>query len=213
MQMNIDREDCMYLISEEQFQRFIQLIEELNDFTLVLPVDNGSYQRSMTILDIWYLISTSKQELIENPENTMIYPYRYKLLTTLQDYPIKRYIQLALYENEQLAFLCAIYLYKELTQFIISKFDLDEEIVKKYDDFQSYNKASFRPYYDSNYPEVEKYPKWLAHVQGELIFNLKGILSKYDFPLRWTLGSAVDEAEKIYESKFGLINDWGGRVP
>lgn len=213
MQTNLDRVDCMYLISEERFRRFLQLIEELDYFTLVLPFRKDSFQRSIIILDIWYLISTREQDLIENPENTMIYPYRHRILKMVKAYQIKRYIQLALYENERAAFVCAIYLYIELEGFILNKINANPELANEYASLQKYYTKSIRPYYDLKYQDVENYPRELAYLQNKLASELNIIFKNYEIPLNWVLDNALIEAEKIYEAVFGLINDWGGRVP
>lgn len=212
MHTKLNAEDCMYLISEERFQRFCTLIEELKYFTWRLPIVKDSYQRSATILDIWYVISTPKITTIENPENTMIYPYRYYLLSVLQEFSIKRYIQLALYENEKLSFVCAIYLYMGLDDFLMKRVEEDEVLVGHFKKFEEYSTKSFRPYYDLKYHEVENYPKELARLQSLIVYELKVICEKYKETIHLVLGEMISEAEKIYEAVFGLINDWGGRV-
>ncbi|MEK4628038.1 MAG: ATPase [Solibacillus sp.] len=213
MHTQLDSADCMYLIPEERFQRFCELIKELEFFTLVLPVVKDTYQRSITILDIWYLISTDDLDKIENPENAMIYPYRYYLLSIVKGFSIKRFIQLALYENDKLAFICAIYLYKGMDEFIAQKLHLDEEMSKKYKELQQYNTKSNRHYYDTKYQEPEKYPKQLAQLQSLVVNEIKLIHQKFKTPLNLTMENMITESENIYEGVFGLINDWGGRVP
>ena len=150
MHAKIDRADCMFLISNERLRRFQELIEELDFFTFILPFVKDSYQRSATILDIWYLISTKEISRIENPENTMIYPYRWYYLKIVESFQIKRYIQLALYDNDRLAFICAVHMYKELDEFITNKMAVNEEVENNYKILQQYNGKSIRSYYRGN---------------------------------------------------------------
>ncbi|MGN7479736.1 ATPase [Solibacillus silvestris] len=213
MHAKIDKADCMFLISDEELGRFQQLIDELDFFTLILPFVKESYQCSLMILDIWYLISTKEIKRITNPENTMIYPYRKYFLEIIKIFQIKRYIQLALYENERLAFICALYIYKGMDEFISTKMALNEEIAPNFIALQKYSQKSLRPYYDSKYIEVENYPKQLALLQSAIVTELQSIHRKFEMPLLWTFEQSIDEASKIYEAVFGLINDWGGRVP
>ena len=42
---------------------------------------------------------------------------------------------------------------------------------------------------------------------------LQKIHREYEKPLTWIMAKAIDEASSLYEAVFGLINDWGGRVP
>jgi hypothetical protein len=209
----INKADSLFLISDECFQNFQHLIRELDLFTLILPFDNNSYQRTVSILDIWYSISNEENEqIISHPENAMIYPYRSYLLKIIKQFQIKRYIQLALYENERLAFICAIYLYNELDKFISMKMLQNRDIENDYKMFQTYNEKSMRQYYDLKYIELENYPKQLARLQSSLVTELQHIHHSYDKPVTWVLNHAIDEASHIYEAVFGLINDWGGRV-
>ncbi|MBD8034515.1 MULTISPECIES: ATPase [Solibacillus] len=213
MQAKLDKSDCMFLISDEKLNQFQQMIDELDLFTLVLPFVEESYQRSIWILDIWYSISNEEINRISNPENTMIYPYRNSILGIIKTLPIKRYIQLALYENERLAFLCAIYIYNELDDFISKKMAIKEEVKENFDALKKYSNKSLRPFFDSKYIEYENYPKKLAMLQNTVVNELHEIHKKYEIPLSWTFEKAIDDASKVYEAVFGLINDWGGRVP
>lgn len=213
MHAKIDKADCMFLISDEKFNQFQQLIKELEFFTLILPFDKESYQQSMIILDIWYLLSTKETDRITNPENTMIYPYRKYFLEIVKKGQIKRYIQLALYENEKLAFLCAIYIFKEFDTIISEKMALNEDVADQFIALKKYSENSLRPYFDPKYIEVENYPRQLALIQSAVATELQAIYQKFKLPFSWKFEQAIDEASKIYEAVFGLINDWGGRVP
>lgn len=213
MYVKIDKADCLFLISDECLQNFQQLIEELDLFTLILPFVKDSYQRTVCILDIWCFISSKEKNLISHPENIMIYPYRNYILEIIKQFQIKRYIQLALYDNNRLAFICAIYLYKELDNFISIKMTRNVDIENNYLALQRFNQKSIRPYYDSKYSELENYPMQLALLQSQLVTELHKIHRKYEKPLTWVLNNAIEEASNIYEAAFGLINDWGGRVP
>ena len=213
MQAKVDKADCMFLISDEKLYEFQQLIDELDLFTLILPFVEESYQRSVSILDIWYLISNEEIDRISNPENTMIYAYRNSLLEIIKNFQIKRYVQQALYENTKLAFICAIHIYNRLDSFINEKMALNEEVLQNFNQLKRYSHKSLRPFYDTKYIEYENYPKQLATLQSNVVTQLQEIKQQFDIPLAWTLEQAIDEASKMYEAVFGLINDWGGRVP
>ncbi|WP_339194968.1 ATPase [Solibacillus sp. FSL R5-0449] len=212
MHAKIDKADCMFLISDETMYQFQQLIDELNLFTLILPFSEESYQRTVIIFDIWYLLSTEEINCISNPENTMIYPIRKFLLDKIKTFQIKRYIQLALYENEKLAFICAIYIYLKLEQFLKEKLAATEEMAANFQALKSFSSKSLRPYFDAKYIEVENYPQQLALLQSTILKELQEIVSKFEQPLLYIYEQAITEASEIYESVFGLINDWGGRV-
>lgn len=212
MHANIDKIDCMFLIADEEFNQFQQLAQELDLFTLILPFVEESYQRTIAILDIWYLISNEEIDRITNPENTMIYPYRNYLLDIIKNYQLKRFIQLALYENDRLAFICAVHIYKELDDFISNKMALNEEVMSNFKALKKYSQKSLRPFYNPKYTEFENYPKQLAILQSSVVTVLQDIHQKYDESLSLTLEKAIDDASKLYEAVFGLINDWGGRV-
>lgn len=213
MHAKIDKADCMFLISDEKFNQFQQLIKELDFFTLILPFVKESYQQSMMIIDIWYLLSTKEIDRITNPENTMIYPYRRYLLEIIKKGQIKRYIQLALYENEKLAFICALHIYNKFDVLISSEMALNEEVTAEFAALKKYSENSLRPYFDSKYIEVENYPRKLALIQSAVVTELQAIHRKLELPFAWVFEQAIDDASKIYEAVFGLINDWGGRVP
>ena len=131
----------------------------------------------------------------------------------VESFQIKRYIQLALYDNDRLAFICAVHMYKELDEFITNKMAVNEEVENNYTMLQQYNGKSIRPYYDIKYIELENYPKQLAYLQNMLVSELQKIHQEYEKPLTWIMAKAIDEASSLYEAVFGLINDWGGRVP
>ncbi|MEK4386523.1 ATPase [Solibacillus sp. FSL W7-1464] len=212
MHAKIDKADCMFLISDETMYRFQQLIDELNLFTLILPLSEGSYQRSVIIFDIWYLLSTEEINRISNPENTMIYPIRKFLLDKIKTFQIKRYIQLALYENEKLAFICAIYIYLKQEQFLGQKLADNEELAASFQALKGFSSKSLRPIYDSKYSEVENYPQQLALLQSTILKELQVLVIEFEPTLFNLYEQAITEASEIYEAVFGLINDWGGRV-
>lgn len=212
MYKKITKDDCLFLISDEKFSSFQRLMERLDLFSLTLPFINDTYQRTVSILDIWYLISTEQKERIDHPENSMIYPYRLYLLTMINDVQMKRYIQLAVYENEKLAFICAIYLYKGLDQFLSEKMAQNEEVHTSYKLLQQFNQKSIRPYYDEKYITLEDYPKELAILQTTLETELRLIHQQYKSELHNVYSNAIEEASNLYEAVFGLINDWGGLV-
>src|SRR5690606_42160003 len=99
MHAKIDKADCMFLISDETMYQFQQLIDKLNLFTLILPLSEDSYLRSVIIFDIWYLLSTEEIDRISNPEYTMIYPIRNFLLDKIKFFTLIRDIHLVLYVN------------------------------------------------------------------------------------------------------------------
>lgn len=206
------KEDCLFLISDEKFSSFQRLMDQLDLFSLTLPFVSDTYQRTVSILDIWYLISTNPKERIDHPENRMIYPYRLYFLTMINDVQMKRYVQLAVYDNEKLAFICAIYLYKGLNEFISEKMSQNEEVHTSFKLFQQYNQKSIRPYYDEKYIELEDYPKQLALLQATLETELRFIHQQYKSALDDVYTNAIEEATDVYEVVFGLINDWGGLV-
>jgi len=212
MDAKIDVADCMFLIFDEKMCQFQQLIDELDLFTLILPFSEDSYQRSIIIFDIWYLLNTEEADRIAHPENIMIYPMRNYLLDRIKNFQIKRYIQLALYENDKLAFICAIYIYLKLDQFVLEKMKKNEEIAINFLALREFKDKSLRPYYDSKYIEVENYPKQLALLQSTVVKELQEIMEEHEQPLKLIFEQAIDEASEIYEAVFGLINDWGGRV-
>ena len=188
-------------------------MNELELLTFILPFDKDCYQRTATILDIWYMLSNKEEHRIQHPENAMIYPYRLYFLKIIQSFSIKRYIQLALYENERLAFICAIYLYTEMEQFVASKMAENEQLKESYKLAQHYAQKSWRPYFDLKYMEFENYPKEIAHLENLLVKELQAIHQRYEQPFVWIMTKAIEEASNVYEAVFGLINDWGGRVP
>lgn len=212
MHAKIDKADCMFLISDETMYQFQQLIDELNLFTLILPFSEESYQRSIIIFDIWYLLSTEEIDRIVNPENTMIYPIRKFLLDKIKTFQIRRYIQLALLENEKLAFICAIYIYLKQEQFLVQKLADNEEVAANFQALKGFSSKSLRPYYDSKYIEVENYPQKLAILQSTILKELQELLIEFEQNLFHDYEQAIAEASEIYEAVFGLINDWGGRV-
>ncbi len=212
MQAKIDKADCMFLISDETMYQFQQLIDELNLFTLILPFSEESYQRSVIIFDIWYLLSTEEIDRISNPENTMIYPIRKFFLDKIKTFQIRRYIQLALLENEKLAFICAIYIYLKQEQFIVEKLAENEEMAVNFQALKGFSSRSLRPYYDAKYIEVENYPQQLALLQSSLLKELQVLVLEFEQSLFNLYEQAITEASEIYEAVFGLINDWGGRV-
>ncbi|MCM3720828.1 ATPase [Solibacillus isronensis] len=212
MQAKIDKADCMFLISDETMYRFQQLIDELNLFTLILPFSEESYQRSVIIFDIWYLLSTEEIDRISNPENTMIYPIRKFFLDKIKTFQIRRYIQLALLENEKLAFICAIYIYLKQEQFIVQKLAENEEVAANFQALKGFSSKSLRPYYDSKYIEVENYPQQLALLQSTVLKELQVLVMEFETSLLNLYEQGIAEASEIYEAVFGLINDWGGRV-
>lgn len=212
MYKKIMKEDCLFLISDEKFSSFQQLTDQLDLFSLTLPIISDTYQRTVSILDIWYLISTEQKERLDHPENSMIYPYRLYFLTMINDVQMKRYVQLAVYENEKLAFICAIYLYKAFDEFISEKMTQNDEVNARYQQFQQYNQKSIRPYYDEKYIALEDYPKQLALLQTTLETELRLIHQQYKAELDAVYTNAIEEASDIYEVVFGLINDWGGLV-
>ena len=212
MYAKIDKADCMFLISDETMYQFQQLIDELNLFTLILPFSEESYQRSVMIFDIWYLLSTEEINRISNPENTMIYPIRKFLLDKIKTFQIRRYIQLALFENEKLAFICAIYIYLKQEQFLVQKLAENEEVAANFLALKNFGGKSLRPYFDSKYIEVENYPQKLALLQSTVLKELQEIMMEFEQPLLHSYEQAIAEASEIYEAVFGLINDWGGRV-
>ncbi|WP_341320680.1 ATPase [Solibacillus sp. FSL H8-0523] len=212
MYKKIMKEDCLFLISDEKFSSFQRLMDQLDLFSLTLPFVSDTYQRTVSILDIWYLISTNPKERIDHPENRMIYPYRLYFLTMINDVQMKRYVQLAVYDNEKLAFICAIYLYKGLNEFISEKMSQNEEVHTSFKLFQQYNQKSIRPYYDEKYIELEDYPKQLALLQATLETELRFIHQQYKSALDDVYTNAIEEATDVYEVVFGLINDWGGLV-
>ena len=212
MHAKIDKADCMFLISDETMYQFQQLIEELNLFTLILPFSEESYQRTVIIFDIWYLLSTEEIDRISNPENTMIYPIRKFLLDKIKSFQIKRYIQLALYENKKLAFICAIYVYLKQEQFLNEKLGEKEEMAANFQALKSFSSKSLRPYYDAKYIEVENYPQQLALLQSTILKELQVLIIEFEQSLLHHYEQAIAEASEIYEAVFGLINDWGGRV-
>ena len=212
MYKKITKEDCLFLISDEKFSSFQQLTDQLDLFSLTLPFVSDTYQRTVSILDIWYLISTEQKERLDHPENSMIYPYRLYFLTMINDVQMKRYVQLAVYENEKLAFICAIYLYKAFNEFIAEKMAQNDEVDAHYKQFQQYNQKSIRPYYDEKYIALEDYPKQLALLQTTLETELRLIHQQYKAELDAVYTNAIEEASDVYEVVFGLINDWGGLV-
>lgn len=212
MHAKIDKADCMFLISDETMYQFQQLIDELNLFTLILPFSEESYQRSVIIFDIWYLLSTEEIDRISNPENTMIYPIRKFFLDKIKTFQIRRYIQLALLENEKLAFICAIYIYLKQEQFLVQKLADNEEVAADFQALKGFSSKSLRPYYDSKYIEVENYPQKLAILQSTILKELQEQLIEFEQDLLHDYEQAIAEASEIYEAVFGLINDWGGRV-
>src|SRR5690606_1911696 len=212
MHAKIDKADCMFLISDETMYQFQQLIDKLNLFTLILPLSEESYQRSVIIFDIWYLLSTEEIDRIPNPENTMIYPIRKFLLDKIKTFQIKRYIQLALYENEKLAFICAIYVYLKQEQFLKEKLAENEEMAVNFQALKNFGGKSLRPYFDAKYIEVENYPQQLALLQSTILKELQEIVIEFEQSLHNLYEQAITEASEIYEAVFGLINDWGGRV-
>lgn len=212
MHAKIDKADCMFLISDEKMCQFQQLIDDLNLFTLILPFSEESYQRSILIFDIWYLLYTEEADRISHPENLMIYPIRKYLLNRVKTFQIKRYIQLALYENEKLAFICAIHVYIKLEQFFSEKIEKNEEIAANFLALRKYKNKSLRPYYDSKYIDVENYPKQLAVLQSTAVKELQEIMNEFEQQLMLLFEQGIDDASEIYEAVFGLINDWGGRV-
>jgi|GEM_PF-5669956 len=212
MHAKIDKADCMFLISDETMYQFQQLIDKLNLFTLILPLSEESYQRSVIIFDIWYLLSTEEIDRISNPENTMIYPIRKFLLDKIKTFQIKRYIQLALYENEKLAFICAIYVYLKQEQFLKEKLAENEEMAVNFQALKNFGGKSLRPYFDAKYIEVENYPQQLALLQSTILKELQEIVIEFEQSLHNLYEQAITEASEIYEAVFGLINDWGGRV-
>ncbi|MEK5080951.1 ATPase [Solibacillus sp. FSL W7-1436] len=171
-----------------------------------------SYQRSVIIFDIWYLLSTEEIDRISNPENTMIYPIRKFLLDKIKTFQIKRYIQLALYENEKLAFICAIYVYLKQEQFLKEKLAENEEMAVNFQALKNFGGKSLRPYFDAKYIEVENYPQQLALLQSTILKELQEIVIEFEQSLHNLYEQAITEASEIYEAVFGLINDWGGRV-
>ena len=212
MYAKIDKADCMFLISDEKMLQFQQLIEELDLFTLILPFSEETYQRSVIIFDIWYLLSTEEIDRIAHPENTMIYPIRNFLINKIKSFQIKRYIQLALYENEKLAFICALYIYLRQEQFLVQKLKENEEVAHQFMALKKYSGKSLRPYFDSKYIELENYPQQLALLQSIVLKELQAIVMEFEQPLLHVYEQAIAEASEIYEAVFGLINDWGGRV-
>lgn len=212
MYKKITKEDCLFLISDEKFSSFQQLTDQLDLFSLTLPIISDTYQRTVSILDIWYLISTQQKERLDHPENSMIYPYRLYFLTMINDVQMKRYVQLAVYENEKLAFICAIYLYKAFNEFISEKMAQNDEVNARYKQFQQYNQKSIRPYYDEKYIALEDYPKQLALLQTTLETELRLIHQQHKAELDAVYTNAIEEASDVYEVVFGLINDWGGLV-
>lgn len=212
MHAKIDKADCMFLISDETMYQFQQLIDKLNLFTLILLLSEESYQRSVIIFDIWYLLSTEEIDRISNPENTMIYPIRKFLLDKIKTFQIKRYIQLALYENEKLAFICAIYVYLKQEQFLKEKLAENEEMAVNFQALKNFGGKSLRPYFDAKYIEVENYPQQLALLQSTILKELQEIVIEFEQSLHNLYEQAITEASEIYEAVFGLINDWGGRV-
>lgn len=212
MHAKIDKADCMFLISDEKMCQFQQLIDELNLFTLILPFSEESYQRSIMIFDIWYLLNTEEADCISHPENMMIYPTRNYILDRIKTFQIKRYIQLALFENDRLAFICAVHIYISLEQFISDKMERNEEIAESLLALGKYKNKSLRPYFDPKYTEVENYPKQLAVLQSTVVKGLQEIMTEFEQPFLLLFEQAIDDASEIYEAVFGLINDWGGRV-
>lgn len=212
MQAKIDKADSMFLISDETMHQFQQLIDELNLFTLILPFSEESYQRSVIIFDIWYLLSTEEIDRISNPENTMIYPIRKFFLDKIKTFQIRRYIQLALFENEKLAFICAIYIYLKQEEFLVQKLADNEEMAANFQALKGFSSKSLRPYYDSKYIEVENYPQKLALLQSTILKELQKLMIEFEQSLLHNYEQAIAEASEIYEAVFGLINDWGGRV-
>ena len=208
----IDKADSMFLISDEKMCQFQQLIDDLNLFTLILPFSEEFYQRSIMIFDIWYLLNTEEAYRISHPENMMIYPIRNYVLDRIKNFQIKRYIQLALYENDRLAFICAIHIYIKLEQFISIKIEKNEEIAASFLALGKYKNKSLRPYFDSKYIEVENYPKQLAVLQSTVLKELQKIMTEFEQPFILLFEYAIDDASEVYEAVFGLINDWGGRV-
>ena len=207
MQAKIDKADCMFLISDETMYQFQQLIDELNLFTLILPFSEESYQRSVIIFDIWYLLSTEEIDRISNPENTMIYPIRKFFLDKIKTFQIRRYIQLALLENEKLAFICAIYIYLKQEQFIVEKLAENEEMAVNFQALKGFRSRRLRPYYDAKYIEVENYPQQLALLQSTLLKELQVLVIEFEQSLFNLYEQAIAEASEIYEAVFGLIND------
>ena len=202
MYKKIMKEDCLFLISDEKFSSFQRLMDQLDLFSLTLPFVSDTYQRTVSILDIWYLISTNPKERIDHPENRMIYPYRLYFLTMINDVQMKRYVQLAVYDNEKLAFICAIYLYKGLNEFISEKMAQNEEVHTSFKLFQQYNQKSIRPYYDEKYIELEDYPKQLALLQATLETELRFIHQQYKSALDDVYTNDIEEATDVYEVVF-----------
>lgn len=213
MHAKIDKADCMFLMSDEQFHRFYQLHGELECFTSIFPTVKQSYHSSILLLDIWFFISTEEIDRIENPENMMIYPFRRYFLKILKQCQIKRYIQLALYENEKLAFICALHILKALDTFILSKMELNPEADRNIKKLKKISEQSLRPYFSSKAIENESYPRELALLQNDVVTELQLIHQKFENPIMWIFEQAIEQASEIYEEAFGLINDWGGKVP
>ena len=91
--------------------------------------------------------------------------------------------------------------------------NLNEEVNNNLNAIKKYSQKSLRPFFDPKYIEFENYPKQLAMLQSSVVTEVQEIHQKFEIPLSWTLEQAIDEASKVYEAVFGLINDWGGRVP
>ena len=61
---NINKEDCLFLISDEKFSSFQRLMDQLDLFSLTLPFVSDTYQRTVSILEIWYLMPPFSYQLL-----------------------------------------------------------------------------------------------------------------------------------------------------
>ncbi|MEG0386130.1 MAG: ATPase [Solibacillus sp.] len=213
MYKDVKKEDGLFLNSEQQFNRFLELTDELEFFTLILPIKKHIHHKTQFLYDIWCILSKPKEKRIENPENVMIFCIRNSFMKMIENYPMKRYIQKAALENERLAYICTIYIFKAVNEYFKVKIMSNERLASSFETFEKYKPRSIRAYYNEQYQGAGKYPKDLARLQRTIITEINEIYHNNKANFHWYVNEKVDEAERVYEAVFGLVNDWGGRFP
>lgn len=213
MYKEVKKEDCIFLNSDYQFNRFLELTDELKLFTLIFPIKKLNLHKVQFLYDIWCLLSKPKEKRIENPENVMIFCIRYNFMKMIESYPLKRYIQKAALENERLAYICAIYILKAVNDFFTAKVKSNESLACNLKLLEKYEIGSIRTSYNEEYQDAGKYAKDLAILQRNIALDIDSIYQSNKSLLHWYMNELIGEAERVYEDAFGLVNDWGGRVP
>ncbi|MEK4426213.1 ATPase [Solibacillus sp. FSL K6-1523] len=213
MYKDVRKEDCLFLNSEQQFNQFLELADELELFTLILPIKKYYLHKAQLLYDIWCILSKPKEKRIENPENVMIFCIRNSFMKMIENYPMKRYIQKAALENGRLAYVCAIYILKAVNDYFTVKITSNESLASNFEMIESYKSRGIRAYYNEQYQGAGKYPKDLARLQRKITTEINEIYQINMQSFHWYMNEIVDEAERVYEAVFGLVNDWGGRVP